>query len=115
MTPGRQIGGSPAPRPDRWLRIGLAWVLAIGLLACAADVDDAEDSVGPMAGAATGDSERAEILGPFLADFWRLPVPAQGDPPEGFSAAEAALDPETYAPQTPLHPAPRSRVLFSSP
>ena len=32
-------------------------------------------------------------LGPFLSEHWRLPVPAQGDPPPDFSEAEASLEP----------------------
>ena len=43
--------------------------------------------------AAAGAGEREEVLGPFLAEHWRLPVPAQGAPPEGFTPIEAALDP----------------------
>ena len=40
-----------------------------------------------------GSNERDAILGPFLAEFWRLPIPAQGATPAGWSEAEAALDP----------------------
>lgn len=40
------------------------------------------------------DNARAELLGPFLERYWRLPVPLQGDPPPGFSAVEASLDPQ---------------------
>ena len=36
---------------------------------------------------------RDAILGPFLAEYWKLPVPLQGEAPESFSAAEASLDP----------------------
>ncbi len=50
-----------------------------------------------MAGAdptpAEGPSERARLLGPFLAEHWRLPVPAQGEAPEAFSPLEASLQP----------------------
>ncbi len=37
--------------------------------------------------------DREETLGPFLEAHWRFPIPPQGDPPEGSSALEAALDP----------------------
>lgn len=33
------------------------------------------------------------MLGPFLAEHWKLPVPAQGAPPAHFEAGEASLDP----------------------
>lgn len=39
--------------------------------------------------------DRAETLGAFLAEHWRLPVPAQGPAPEGWSEAESSLDPVT--------------------
>jgi len=49
----------------------------------------------PMADAAPeASSERARELGPFLAGHWELPVPPQGEPPEGWSEAEASLDPQ---------------------
>ncbi len=38
--------------------------------------------------------ERERVLGPFLAEHWVLPIPAQGPSPEGFTAAETSLDPE---------------------
>lgn len=41
--------------------------------------------------------DREAVLGPFLAEHWRLPVPAQGPPPEGFSPLEADLAPEACA------------------
>ncbi|MDX1649962.1 MAG: multiheme c-type cytochrome, partial [Myxococcota bacterium] len=54
-------------------------------------------ATGPMARSdAVGDGglDREAVLGPFLAAHWRLPVAAQGPPPEGFSALEADLAPE---------------------
>jgi hypothetical protein len=42
---------------------------------------------------AAGAGEREDMLGPFLARHWRLPVPEQGPPPEGFTAQESGLDP----------------------
>ncbi len=62
----------------------------------------------PMSGAAGDGSRRApggqreEILGPFLSEHWRLPVPAQGPVPDGWSEAEASLDPAACA---ACHPA----------
>jgi hypothetical protein len=59
-------------------------------------------------------SERAQVLGPFLAEHWSLPVAPQGPIPEGFSDAEASLEPavcgachpEQYAQwQTSVHAA----------
>jgi hypothetical protein len=38
--------------------------------------------------------DRAEVLGAFLDAHWQLPVPAQGPAPEGWSEAEASLDPQ---------------------
>jgi hypothetical protein len=40
------------------------------------------------------DNAREDLLGPFLEHYWQLPVPLQGDPPAGFSAVEASLDPQ---------------------
>jgi hypothetical protein len=48
--------------------------------------DEAEPTAPP--------SERARVLGPFLDEYWRLPVPPQGPAPAGFSEAETALDPQ---------------------
>ena len=66
----------------------------------------------PTAPGPPASSERERVLGPFLSEHWTLPVPPQGAPPAGFSAAEASLDPamcgachpEQYAQwQTSLH------------
>ena len=38
-------------------------------------------------------SERAQLLGPFLAEHWSLPVAPQGPAPKNFSEAEASLEP----------------------
>ncbi len=44
--------------------------------------------------AAPPGSEEERILGPFLAEHWvSLPLPAQGEPPEAWSAPEKSLDP----------------------
>ena len=37
--------------------------------------------------------DRAETLGPFLADYWKLPLEPQGAPPAGFTDGERSLDP----------------------
>jgi hypothetical protein len=39
--------------------------------------------------------QRERVLGAFLAEHWRLPIPRQGAAPAGFSAAETSLDPAT--------------------
>jgi len=52
------------------------------------------DTAGPMSGASSADGNgRSEVLGAFLAEYWSLPVPAQGEGPDGFSDAERSLDP----------------------
>ncbi len=49
---------------------------------------------GATASAAPPGSEEERILGPFLAGHWAsLPLPAQGEPPESWSAPEQSLDP----------------------
>ena len=55
-----------------------------------------EDAPGPMSPspAAEAGSERSRILGPFLEAHWTLPIPAQGQPPAGFSKLDASLAPE---------------------
>ena len=42
-------------------------------------------------------SERERVLGAFLAEHWRLPVPAQGAAPAGWSELEASLAPASCA------------------
>ena len=59
-------------------------VLPLAVLAC-------ERETSPPAAAAG--LERETVLGPFLSRHWLLPVPEQGAPPAGWSAAEASLDP----------------------
>ena len=59
-------------------------LLVLGLAACADPPAAVPSGSGP---------ERAAALGPFLAEHWRLPVPAQGERPQGFSEAEASLAP----------------------
>ncbi len=41
-----------------------------------------------------GSLERAQVLGPFLAPHWKLPVPPQGPPPRGWSPLEGSLAPQ---------------------
>ena len=38
-------------------------------------------------------SAASAALGPFLDDYWQLPIPAQGAPPEEFTDAESSLAP----------------------
>ncbi len=61
--------------------------LAVG---CDQHASPTRDETGP----ATPPSERARVLGPFLDEYWRLPVAPQGPAPVAFSKAEAALDPQ---------------------
>ncbi len=67
----------------------LLLLAAIGLAGC----DD---------GAPGPPLDRDLTLGPFLSRHWRLPVPEQGPAPDGFSAAEASLDPATCGACHPL-------------
>jgi hypothetical protein len=46
--------------------------------------------------------DRDSVLGPFLAGHWRLPIPAQGTPPSGFTEPEASLSPEICGACHPL-------------
>ncbi len=68
---------------------------------------DEEEPVSPMADsappgaeaeaeptAADGTLDRQSVLGPFLAEHWRLPVPHQGEPPAAFAPLEASLRPQ---------------------
>ncbi len=41
--------------------------------------------------------ERTRVLGPFLAAYWQLPVPAQGPAPVGWSPLEGSLAPHDCA------------------
>jgi hypothetical protein len=80
-------------------KVRAPWVVCVGLVAlqCGGEAPDPQplsvDS--PPSGYAPAGTERARELGPFLAAHWRLPVPAQGEPPPGFGPAEASLDPAT--------------------
>jgi hypothetical protein len=42
-------------------------------------------------------TEREQILGPFLLEHWRFPVPPQGEAPGSWSAAEASIQPAACA------------------
>jgi hypothetical protein len=59
----------------------------------AAGETQGEAAAVPMQAAADA-AERERILGPFLAEHWQLPVPAQGAAPEGWTTGEASLDPD---------------------
>lgn len=77
-------------------------LLCLLVIGCASEL--AEEVATPMGGAgqevvASRDeaggvgNAREEVLGAFLSAYWRVPVPAQGAAPEGFSAAERSLHP----------------------
>ncbi len=72
------------------------WVCASGLPLAACEPSEGEEGPAPvMAGVGGAGTERREWLGEFLDLHWRLPVPHQGPPPEGWPAVEAELDPAT--------------------
>jgi GNAT superfamily N-acetyltransferase len=79
--------------------VGVA--LLVGSLGLAAACErepttsDAEALPTTMSGAEAAGTERATVLGSFLEAHWQLPIPAQGEPPAGFSEAEASLQPAT--------------------
>lgn len=85
MTPG-----------ERTARCALAGLSVLAAVACAQDAP-APDPALPMAGSMQEGSgsgnDREALLGPFLSAYWRLPVEAQGEAPEDWSAAESSLDP----------------------
>lgn len=62
-------------------------VLACGLFSC-----NPNDAPSTAASNELG-NERTRILGPFLGEYWQLPVPPQGSPEESLSEAGASLDP----------------------
>ncbi len=64
------------------------------------------------AAAATGNG-REELLGPFLAAHWQLPVPAQGPAPEGWTPLESSLAPESCGACHPQQLADWSRSLHA--
>lgn len=66
-----------------------ACLLAL-VIACGGERDAAT-----LGSQASEPPSRRAVLGEFLDLHWRLPVPAQGSPPPGFSDAEASLDPAT--------------------
>ncbi len=83
-------------RPPRPARAGAAALLVL-FTACSSG-DDSPGAMGsvPMqedGGLGEAGLDREETLGPFLEAHWRFPIPPQGDPPEGSSALESALDP----------------------
>lgn len=78
-------------------------VLALAILGLAPGCEDASRIAPrvaeaaapvPMQAADSGSLDRARALGPFLASHWKLPVPAQGAPPDGWSALESSLAPQ---------------------
>lgn len=85
-------------------RLELAALLAAALLLAACGEEQGEGgssgsgaATGPMARGDTvgqGGVDREAVLGPFLAEHWKLPIPAQGTPPADFSPLEADLAPE---------------------
>ena len=64
-------------------------ILALLLVACGEPDGDQK-----LPDASSSASEFERVLGPFLSPHWRLPVPAQGEAPVGFSDAERSLDPQ---------------------
>ena len=69
---------------------GAATALSLAALACAGE---GPPPAAPMAAVQADATSREALLGPFLAHYWELPIPSQGDLPEGWSEAEASLDP----------------------
>ena len=65
----------------------------LGIASCGPAEDGA--ATAPMGEARSSGSQRAQELGAFLASHFSLPIPAQGEPPAGFSEADRSLDPET--------------------
>lgn len=81
-------------------------LLALVALACAGEPGSTTGAIpegpdasrpSPMSGGPGDPRFREAVLGPFLAGYWELPVPHQGEPPEAFSPAEASLDPQVCA------------------
>ena len=72
-----------------WL--GILLLLAAG---CSPDRDPTQDALAASMGGPGEGTERERTLGPFLAEHWKLPIAAQGEPPAGWTAAEASLRPE---------------------
>jgi len=73
-----------------WIRAG--GLLGLVLLGCAWEAGEAE--LPAMAGGrGQGGNDREEVLGGFLSEHWRLPVPAQGGAPADLSALERSLLP----------------------
>ncbi|MCG8592582.1 MAG: hypothetical protein MJE66_25105 [Proteobacteria bacterium] len=65
-----------------------ALLLVGALLACDRPAPSTADPSPPQ-------SEREQVLGPFLSAHWQLPIPPQGPIPPGWSPAEADLAPAT--------------------
>jgi len=73
-----------------WMRLGC--VLGVVVAGCA--FEPGNGPVAPMADSAeAGGNAREEVLGDFLSDYWRLPVPAQGAGSAELSALERSLLP----------------------
>jgi hypothetical protein len=67
-----------------------------------------------MQGAEAAGAERRHVLGAFLAEHWRLPVPAQGEPPAQWSELEASLAPASCGACHPDQHAQWSRSLHAA-
>lgn len=98
--PSRKLQSRRSVRVRRARPPAPAWLGVAFLAACDPAPPDRSAPGGdepvpvPMETRATG-SEWDSHLGDFLADYWRLPVPLQGDPPPDFSQVDASLDPTT--------------------
>lgn len=69
----------------------------------------------PMSGSDSGGGlHRDPEIGAFLTSYWDLPVPAQGEPPAGWSPLEASLAPEDCAACHPTQHAQWSRSLHAA-
>ena len=72
----------------------LLLLVAIGVAGCDDEPTPRALSAELSASGAPGPPLDPDLeLGPFLSRHWRLPVPEQGPVPDGFSEAEASLDP----------------------
>ena len=89
---------------SRWTRSAGVALLATALGPTAAcqreqpgsDAESLPSTMGGMsAGGDAAGAERERVLGAFLDTHWRLPIASQGEPPAGFSEADASLQPET--------------------
>ena len=74
----------------------MRWTAFAVLIALLVACDRAKPSA-PMDAAAAGSggpSQREQVLGLFLEEHWKRPVPPQGTAPESWSPLEASLNPE---------------------